>query len=371
MLKALPAAMSAFDAVGPLLTELKAAGDAFKTKGKGKGKKRKKPVGKRPSTTGKYIPQGDSAGTRKLKVSKKRKPKGKPSLKKQVAKLKKQMVRLPPNTREKFRQLTNIALQTLNPNEKRVFLLRVMDHQLYETAIANIDGVDLTAKNTSVRILNRFAQFRLKNFGNNNAVMKYQFLRVADDDGESYLTNILEEAADRGLTIAGLDNASSAASATANFIPRRMAIKMDEPEGFAQVFGVHGNKFTRMGPVEKVRLGPGDVLNINKKFGMTTYRPEKLDQEPFDNLTGDIVCVIECLGDFQTNPPSDGTAPNLISFGEVFVGGTMFQTFDAVVQNGLGLKLNEAYNTFDRTNVSASAVVMTNQDPTPDITLAG
>ncbi len=344
------------------------AGAATRLSGGGKRASKKRPSSRRqgpPSGGGTVKPHGDSEGSYRVSKRKRKTTKRKPSLKREVAKLKKRVGKQPPVSRTMVRNLVPLQLEfaigaSADSNKKHLYMVKCFDHVDIEAALA----AGLLAANTRIKLANIYTQYRLRNFYLGNAEIKYQFVRCMDDDAESYIQNVREESSARGISSNG-EQAIVAASATTNEFPAHLAINMDSEQFMTKCFGVHANKFKPMGQVATTVLGPGDTLKLSQKLGSRIYKPETFDQEAFSFLSGDIFLIMTVVGDLAFQNPGDGSAPKLATFDGHCLVGSRFQSFDVVSYDGEGIRTLAVDSTFDDTNITSAGVRrITNEDPT-------
>lgn len=336
-----------------------------------------------------YRPNGDTEGERKRTRRFKRRRKRKPTLKMKVAKLQKRVGKLPPTSKVQFKRLQNMQFDINAYNAKSVYFMKALDHTHYELSLADwaqfiadpttagsssVGKIDLRKANVSIKMRNKYLRYELKNLCNNNVKLKYQFLVCVDDNSESHLVNINENAVDRGY-VAGTLTARSAASSLQNETPNHLQLELgvNNTQPVSQVgfpvFGVHSDKWKPMNPVQRVVLGPGDTTIFTHQVPNSVYRPEDLDQDPLAFKQGDVYCLLEIQGDLCKNPSvltGGGVGyENKIAIDKYFVAGTRYLSFDAVRQDGLGLKTVNQLSTLDSTQVTIP-VNLTVQDPTFD-----
>lgn len=365
--------------------------------GRGGGRKTPRPVKrkrprKRISARNRmvYRPHGDTEGQRskkrKFRVGKRKKP----TLKQKVKKLEKRVGRLPPTSRQMYRRLTNLEFAIAEYNAKSVYFVNGVSFNDYENAIENtqdmiaeakaedsaLGKVDLRKANTKNLMMNKFLRYELKNFGNNNVKIKYQFVRCEEDENENAIVNMNENAVDRGFQSASF-TATSAATAFDNEKPEHYQIELgvNNSQAVSQVgypvFGVQTSKWKPLNPVTKIVLGPGDTTIITQKVPNSIYKPEDLDQDVRTYKEGDVYMIIEMVGDFCKNQSQYGSGlpgegyENKLAIDKYFVLGTRYVSFDFVRQDGLGLKYVNQASTLDSTEVTAP-VNLTVQDPTHD-----
>lgn len=323
-------------------------------------------------STATIIPQGDNAGTKRIYAKKKRKRrKASKSLAAQVKRLRKQMVKLPPQTVEKYRRMRPIQLESVH-NQKKLFTVRVFDSNVYELGLANVNGItDLLNKKTAVWVKNRYYSMKLKCFSNTNAKLRYQFFKATHSDSEGPLAKIIEENANRGISIAGALNGKINASATTNCVPISLGVDLDNQEFFAGTFSsLNSRHFKKLGAITTCDIGPGDNFNISKSFGSHLYKPELADDDATAIMDNDIYLMLELTGDFVKNKGDLGTAPDLFGFGPSQLIGYDVKSFNLCIQDGKGMKITDLNNQVDGTNLASATGdtrTVTNQDPTTEV----
>lgn len=234
-------------------------------------------------------------------VGKRRKGKRrKKSLRQKVAEVRKM---IPPKSYKTFRDFTTMCLKagsnsvTIQTNRHAVYDINVFSPADYESYISNLTKVDsnttadYSSSNSSVR-MNLFYKLSCKNNMTSNAIIKYSFVICTDDDVEYPVDDIIEELADRGYTGLPAVTAETAATTVASYIPRRAVFGATTPYHVPLFSGTNfTSKWKTLG-VKSIIVGPGDTFDMVYKRNNFVYKPERLDNENFNNLKGYSVRLI-------------------------------------------------------------------------------
>lgn len=305
---------------------------------------KKRKVAKARRASGVVYPDGSSTGKRQVSKLKKRGGQKPRSLKKRIQALEKNKA---PDSNYQFDECYPFKINNAQPNRGIMYRVDALSPTVIESFIDSLDGVDMTAKNTTVLLNNIYMEAWLKNAKTGNVTLEYCWVTPKDNDGEDFLQDLAEDYADRGVT-AGTIGAASPATATASILPKYMLFN-DEKLHFNKWSTNATNKAWHRTKVERVTLGPGDTIQIVKKIPKISYKPEDQDQEPFAymrNYTYHL--MIYCRPDLC----HDETNVNLVGFGLFGLDGYMRTRMNAKVSDGLGLRAQEYNSTLTTTGLT-------------------
>lgn len=267
-----------------------------------------------PRPRGIVLPDGTNKGGFKVKSKTSRKPGGKVTLAKRVKALEK--AKVPKSHKVVDRHDCFSLVGTLNG--ERWYNVPMIEHSKIETDLASIKAlggttVDMTDSkdNTSVKCVNPYMKFWMKNGMTSNCIVEYCFFICKDDDNESPIQVMRDDAIDRGLTVAAAISAPFAKTATASEIPQQIVLTGSERGTIQWSCKAMGPKWKQLGKVARVRIGPGDDMVITNTVKTFNYKPERLDEEAFSYLANyDVMLVIRATGDLvhdTTNKQKVGT----------------------------------------------------------------
>lgn len=316
-------------------------------KGK-KGKSRR-----RPSVT---VKRDGVVGRRVYARKKKRKIK-RPSLAKRIRALEGGK---PALSRHKFALTSPFKLSTFE-NEKRVFLIPMLDRQRMENSMDNIKyanlagtGVNFAAPGATPLVLlqNLYMELLLKNAMTSNMQVKYKFVSPTDDSEESYLDHLNEDYQSRGI-----GNVAKAPALTPNTlranIPERLVYNIDQlyfPIGSTNATRKKYRDLTKM---KSVTLGPGDSIKMVYTRKRHRYRPEDHDQDPDSYKKNEVYLLISLVGDLA-HGNADGTDfTDVVGFGATSGDSMRRIVWDVVYDDGLGKQDHEENNDGDYSNFTS------------------
>lgn len=313
------------------------------------GKRVKPPRKKKRTSTGSSVRQDGvlPTGSLQKKRKKKRKSRVAKSIKSRVAALEKNA---PAFSESDFLKVTPVTQSTGTSNRRILNNSILLDKVIIKSFIDNLAGVNFDADGNMVKLKNIYLEMFLVNQTTANILLRYKWYICKDDDSEDVLDNVKEGLIDRGLTFANAITAKTAASATSAEIPRSQIL--DDAEMEYPCYGVRevDRKWKSMSKMGKVILGPGDSINLVQTIKNLTYRPEDINNEPFDHMAGYSVHllwdVMGALGHNQT------TNTNLVTHTGWRVDGKMKTKMTARYTDERGKRTKEIVSAFDNTNAA-------------------
>lgn len=293
-------------------------------------------LGKRRKTSQppveKKIDTQRGAGYTYVKGTKPRKRKGKLTLKKRIRALEKTKVPKSHYTRYFKKDIKLVA----NQNNRKVFFIPADNTTDIEAVIASVEypssSVNLTAKNTSIAF-NSHHQLYVACGGLHSVQLRIVRLKAADNTSKSPIDAIIEELADRGITI--VKGPAVAADNTTSYLPESaiQAEPIMQLRVLSDAYDQTSENWSKFGDVETYKLNPGDATNfqISRKF---VYKPEVKDQEATTYIKNyDSGFLVEIVGELG----HDSTNTNKCGYAAALVDCMLMTKYSATVQNGLGL----------------------------------
>lgn len=283
----------------------------------------------------------DGAGPgRKIRGKKpKKKSRRKKTLKSRISALEKNKT---PDTTLEYRRIVPYKVNVSTVNTVRVSQFNGIRHDLIEAGIDNIDGVNYTTKNTNVLIRNGYQKFTIKNARTANCEIAIAVFKCIDDDDEGPIQVALDHLADRGIPGPSIPTyvAEVASTATDANIPGHADFAVGQNWQALYCFNKQAmsTKWVQVGKVTNVKLDPGDTFVFTVPYPRMKYRPERKKNEDFNYLANyDYKIVMRTRGDLS----HDATNHNRVGYSLQGLDIMKELKFQAVVQNGLGLKLYE------------------------------
>ncbi len=312
------------------------------------------------------LPKGDEMGSFEVTARKRKRKKSKPSVKKDIRKLKKRMGDLPTKSVKMVKKTVPFKLRVnSSPNYVSCFFMPVRTQTDLFNEITDVFDVDYTLKKTSIQVTKAFHQIRLANNTNANIKVSYQYVKCVDDDQESYVTNVLEYGRDRGdWTLIDQPTVTPAVGPNSNtaLIPENFQLSIDDGFHNAKVFGVHPQKWEPMGPVLKARIGPSDTLKISRTIPAQVFKPENNLNEAFRYKQKDVFIMFKLEGDLVQKTGLTDT--NLIGFSPTALIGSHFISYNLSTYDGLGQRIHSYTSLTDRTNLTTFGQMV---EDSPDI----
>ncbi len=311
------------------------------------GKTKKKKRTKRAKPSGSYMPDGSSAGRTVVAPRKTKKRKPGRSLKKRISALERNK---PKDSFKFFDTMFPLKIRNNVVNSYGLHSVKVCTTGKLEQSLT-LNGVDFGAKNTSVKIQNRWGQVSLKNAMTANVDVQYFWVSPKDHDAESFCEDLMEEYTDRGLgALLPTRTAEQAATATASLLPEQIrytSVRMNYPK-------IHSNatdKAWKIGKVSRVSLGPGDTVRISQSFPDILYKVENFDQEPFTyQVQNDQHLMIVCYPQLS----HDASNHDVVAYGDYALDCTARLKYIVRYNDGEALKEEQYESTMDGAGFSTA-----------------